>query len=187
MPLADTQRFLRWWQTRCYPDAAMPNGDPTDQRDAPLPAPAGLEICGANNGSSIGTPEALHDAFGTIVVYGDRTRPDPYDGRTVGIIRSAQQRYSSDDHATPFPIPGHPDAELIDATGIYGTAIEGLGPAITWRDDRGFVSVVGRGYTRDQAADLGAIAARVTDGSRRRRGERRGTRRTRCPLPRTGR
>ena len=81
IPIEMSQRFLRWWQTRCYPNAATPNGGPTDQRDAPVPAPAGLESCGANNGSSIGTPErARATRTGTIVIYGDRAVPDPYDG-----------------------------------------------------------------------------------------------------------
>ena len=64
----------------------------------------------------------------------------------------------------PAVVAGHPDAELIDATGLYGAPIAGLGQAVTWKDDRGFVAVIGRGYTREQGPELEAIAARVGTG-----------------------
>jgi hypothetical protein len=162
--IEDSQRFLLWWQTRCFPNAAMPGAGPADRRDAPAPAPTGFEPCGVNNGGSIGTPEQLRDEYGTITIYGDRRRADPYAGRTIGIVRSSRQRYYSDDHAEPRPIAGHPDAEVIDATGPFGAAIEGLGPAITWKDDHSYVSVVGRGWSRTQAGELEGIAARVVAG-----------------------
>ena len=164
VPVEVAQRFLSWWQLRCYPDAATPAGGTPNARFAPVPAPASFRPCGASN-SVIDTPERLNTTFGTIAVYGDRRLADPYDGPMIGIVRSVQQQYYSDDHAQPFPIVGHPDAELIDATGPFGGAIDGLGPAITWKDNRGFISVVGRGWSRDQAAELAAIATRVTDGS----------------------
>src|SRR3954471_17652708 len=79
--IEDSQRFLLWWQTRCFPNAAMPGAGPADRRDAPAPAPTGFEPCGVNNGGSIGTPEQLRDEYGTITIYGDRRRADPYAGR----------------------------------------------------------------------------------------------------------
>ena len=81
----------------------------------------------------------------------------------VGIVRSREQRYYRDDHAVAVPdrratrtrsssTPPVPSAPRSTA----------WAPAITWKDDAGYVSVIGRGWSREQAAELGDIAARVT-------------------------
>jgi hypothetical protein len=161
--IEDSQRFLHFWQIECFPNTAAPGAGPTDQRAAPVPTPVGFRLCGAGN--SVTSAAMMRDEYGTIAIYGERSLPDPYEGRTIGIVRSRLQRYYSDDHAEPFPIAGHPDAELIDATGPFGAAIDGLGPAITWKDDQGFVSVIGRGWTRAEAVELAGIASRVVAGA----------------------
>ena len=163
-PIAVTQRFLRWWQLACFPDAATPAGGAPNARFGPLPAPASFRPCGASNGGANGSEQQIRDAYGTIVVYGDPTLPDPYSDRMIGVVRTKAQQFYSDDHAVPAVVAGHPDAELIDATGMYGAPIAGLGQAVTWRDDRGYVAVIGRGYTREQGPELEAIAARVGVG-----------------------
>jgi hypothetical protein len=163
--VSSSQQFLRWWQLRCYPDAAQPGAGTRNERFAPLPTPAPLELCGASSYPMIRSSQQGAELFGTITVYGDADTPDPYTGRMIGLVRSNEQRFYRDDHAEPIAVAGHPDAELIDAAGLYGAPIDGLGIAITWEDGDGHVALIARGATRDDAPDLAELAERVTVGS----------------------
>lgn len=160
-PPAASRSFARWWQVNCYPAAATPDGVPADERFAPDPAPGPFTLCGAATG--IGSTPVPTDAPGSIAIYGERGLPDPYAGPMIGLVRTRDQQYYQDDHAEPIAVAGHAGAEIVDATGPGGAAIEGLGQTVTWKDDHGVVAVIGRGYTRAQAGELAAIAGRVAD------------------------
>ena len=90
--LGARQRFLRWYQLRCFPLAAQPDASPDQQRFAP-PLSSAFAACNAGNRlPAVDQYNAAHPNTDRITILGDMNAPDPYGGRMMGLASSSDRK-----------------------------------------------------------------------------------------------
>jgi hypothetical protein len=155
--------IMTWVELHC------PQGAPGDsQRRVAPPLEAkfdGLTFCG----TMPSIPLPADDRAG-MVLYGDASAPDPYDGPMIGIVWNPARSggHGGDGERVPVRVRGRRGVAA-PITVFQQTVVPDLGTVIAWNEPGRAVGLYARGWSMDEADELVAIAERLEwfDGSYR--------------------
>ena len=141
--------------------------EPQGSRKLAPPASArieGLTLCGGTT-----FPAAPEGGAGSgMVIYGDTSAPDPYQGQMVGLLwdPAGSGGHAGAGPSRPVTVHGQPGVAA-PITVFQRTVLPELGTVIAWTEgDREF-GLYGRGWSLDEADELVAMANGVEDIDRR--------------------
>ncbi len=154
--LAAVGRVMGWIELECAGGTRVA---------PPLDAlPAGLEVCGAN-----AFPPGLMEDLdtGQAVVYAPADAEDPFGGPVVVLMWGGDGGFKGDgdgEAVTLREAHGVTDAVIAPITAFQQVVLPDLGTVVAWTEDGEAFGLYGRGWPRDRADELVAVAESMQRG-----------------------